>query len=195
MVEESKFIVKLLKISAVLRVKDIKTPKTIDQFWLNLRRFCLGREDNIFIFNKADGRDYKLHIEKISKISDVINLISLMTKQEIFLDDICIVLMCDTSHIKARDLINKKEDAILSLKEVYLFNNQDRDERNNFLNSTPDAIAIIQSGGKIDNEKDCRPAQTSIMSPHLNGLFIHLFGDYFDTVNKSEKGYHLSKYN
>ena len=59
----------------------------------------------------------------------------------------------------------------------------------------PDAIAIIQSGGKIDNEKDCRPAQTSIMSPHLNGLFLHLFGEYFDMVNKSEKGYHLSKYN
>ena len=30
---------------------------------------------------------------------------------------------------------------------------------------------------------------------HLNGLFIHLFGEYFDMVNKSEKGYHLSKYN
>ena len=27
------------------------------------------------------------------------------------------------------------------------------------------------------------------------GKFIHLFGEYFDTVNKSEKGYHLSKYN
>ena len=58
----------------------------------------------------------------------------------------------------------KEEDAIMSLKEVYLFNNLDRDERNNFLYSTPDAITIIQSGGKIDNEKDCRPAQTSIMN-------------------------------
>ena len=105
------------------------------------------------------------------------------------------VLMCDSSHIESSKLFMKEEDAIMSLKEVYLFNNLDRDERNNFLYSTPDAIAIIQSGGKIDNEKDCRPAQTSIMSPYLNGLFIHLFGEYFDTVNKSEKGYHLSKYN
>ena len=103
--------------------------------------------------------------------------------------------MCDISHIKTRDLMIKKEDVILSLKEVYLFNNQNRHERNNFLYSTPDAIAIIQSGGKIDNEKDCKPLQTSIMTPHLNGLFIHLFGEYFDTVNKSEKVYHLSKYN
>lgn len=177
------------------KIKDIQTPKTLEQFRVNLKKFCLGSEDNIFILNKADGRDYKVDIEKISKISDVINLIGLMSKQEIFLDDVSIVLMCDVSHIKGRDLIIKKEDAILSLKEVYLFNNQDRDERNNFLYSTPHAIAIIQSGEKIDNEKDCRPAQTSIMSPHLNGLFIHLFGEYFDTVNKSEKGYHLSKYN
>ena len=177
------------------KIKDIQTPKTLEQFRANLKQFCLGSKNNIFIFNKADGRDYKVDIEKISKISDVINLIGLMSKQEIFLDDVSIVLMCDVFHIKARDLIIKKEDAILSLKEVYLFNNQDRDERNNFLYSTPHAIAIIQSGEKINNEKDCKPAQTSIMSPHLNGLFIHLFGEYFDTANKSEKGYHLSKYN
>ena len=155
----------------------------------------MGSENNIFIFNKADSKDYKVDVEKISKISDVINLIEVMSGREIFLDDVNIILMCDVSHIKAKDLIIKKEDAILSLKEVYLFNNQDRDERNNFLYSTPYAIAIIQSGEKIDNEKDCRPAKTSITSPHLNGLFIHLFGEYFDTANKSEKGYHLSKYN
>ena len=177
------------------KIKDIQTPKTLDQFRLNLKKFCLGSENNIFIFNKANGKDYKVDVEKISKISDVVNLMEVISGQDIFLDDVRIILMCDISHIKTRDLMVKKEDAILSLKEVYLFNNQDRDERNNFLYSTPHAIAIIQSGKKIDNEKDCRPAQTSIMSPHLNGLFIHLFGDYFDTVNKSEKGYHLSKYN
>ena len=177
------------------RIKDIQTPKTLDQFRANLRKFCLGSKNNIFIFNKSDGKDYKVDVEKISKISDVINLIETQSKQSIFLDDVNIVLMCDSSHIEASKLMMKEEDAIMSLKEVYLFNNLDRDERNNFLYSTPDAIAIIQSGGKIDNEKDCRPAQTSIMSPHLIGLFIHLFGEYFDMVNKSEKGYHLSKYN
>ena len=177
------------------KIKDIQKPKTLEQFRVNMKKFCLGSENNIFIFDKAESKDYKVDVEKISKISDVVNLIQVMSGREIFLDDVNIILMCDVSHIKARDLIIKKEDAILSLKEVYLFNNQDRDERNNFLYSTPHAIAIIQSGEKIDNEKDCRPAQTSIMSPHLNGLFIHLFGEYFDTANKSEKGYHLSKYN
>ena len=177
------------------RIKDIQTPKTLDQFRANLKKFCLGSKNNIFIFNKADGKDYKVDVEKISKISDVINLIETQSKQSIFLDDVNIILMCDSSHIEASKLMMKEEDAIMSLKEVYLFNNLDRDERNNFLYSTPDAIAIIQSGEKIDNEKDCRPAQTSIMCPYLNGLFIHLFGEYFDTVNKSEKGYHLSKYN
>ena len=117
------------------KIKDIQTPKTLEQFRGNLKKFCLGSEDNIFIFNKADGKDYKVDIEKISKISDVINLIELRNKQEIFLDDVSIILMCDISHIKARDLMNKKEDAIMSLKEVYLFNNLDRDERNNFLYS------------------------------------------------------------
>ena len=135
-------------------------PKTLEQFRVNLKKFCLGSEDNILIFNKADGKDYKVDIEKISKISDVIYLIGVMDNKEIFLDEVSIILTCDISHIKARDLMNKEEDAIMSLKEVYLFNNQDRDERDNFLYSTPDAIAIIQSGGKIDNEKDCRPAQT-----------------------------------
>ena len=177
------------------KIKDIQTPKTLDQFRLNLKKFCLGSENNIFIYNKADSKDYKVNVEKISKISDIINLIEIMSGREIFLDDVSITLMCDISHIKTSDLMVKKEDVILSLKEVYLFNNQDRYERNNFLFSTPHAIAIIQSGEKIDNEKDCRPAQTSIMCPYLNGLFTHLFGEYFDTVNKSEKAYHLSKYN
>ncbi len=177
------------------KIKDIQTPKTLDQFRLNLKKFCLGSENNIFIYNKADSKDYKVNVEKISKISDIINLIEIMSGREIFLDDVSIILMCDISHIKTSDLMVKKEDVILSLKEVYLFNNQDRYERNNFLLSTPHAIAIIQSGEKIDNEKDCRPAQTSIMCPYLNGLFTHLFGEYFDTVNKSEKAYHLSKYN
>tara|TARA_B100000900_G_C20182280_1_gene554383 strand:+ start:59 stop:598 length:540 start_codon:yes stop_codon:yes gene_type:complete len=176
------------------KIKDIQTPKTLEQFRVNLKKFCLGSEDNIFIFNKADGKDYKVDIEKISKISDVINLISVMDNKEIFLDDVSIVLMCDVSHIKTRELMNKKEDAIMSLKEVYLFNNQDSYERNNFLNSTPHAIGIIQSGGKINGEKDSRPAQTSIISPYFNGLFAHLFGEYFDTAYTSEKEYHLSKY-
>ena len=177
------------------RIKDIQTPKTLDQFRINLKKFCLGCKNNIFIFNKANDKDYRVNIEQISKISDVRNLIDVKGSKRSLKSDVNIVLMCDISHIKTRDLMMKKEDAILSLKEVYLFNNQDTYERNNFLNSTPHAISIIQSGGKIENEKDYRPAQTSIISPHLDELFIHLFGEFFDTVNRSEKGYHLSKYN
>ena len=55
------------------KIKDIQMPKTLEQFRVNLKKFCLGSEDNILIFNKADGKDYKVDIEKISKISDVIN--------------------------------------------------------------------------------------------------------------------------
>lgn len=176
------------------KVQDIKTPKTLEQFRLNLKKFCLGSENNIFIYNTANGTEYKVDIEKISKISDVIELIQVKSKHSILEEDISIILMCDISHIKARDLIVKKEDAILSLKEVYLFNNQDSDERNNFLSSTPYAIEIIKSGGKVKDEKDSKPVQTSIIREYLNDLYRHLFGEYFDTTNTSEKEYHLSKY-
>jgi hypothetical protein len=176
------------------KVQDIKTPKTLEQFRLNLKKFCLGSENNIFIYNTANGTEYKVDIEKISKISDVIELIQVKSKHSILEEDISIILMCDISHIKARDLIVKKADAILSLKEVYLFNNQDSDERNNFLSSTPYAIEIIKSGGKVKDEKDSKPVQTSIIREYLNDLYRHLFGEYFDTTNTSEKEYHLSKY-
>ena len=66
------------------RIKDIQTPKTLDQFRVNLKKFCLGSKNNIFIFNKSDGKDYKVDVEKISKISDVINLIETQSKQSIF---------------------------------------------------------------------------------------------------------------
>ena len=100
------------------RIKDIQTPKTLDQFRANLKKFCLGSKNNIFIFNKADGRDYKVDVEKISKISDVVNLIETQSKQSIFLDDVNIILMCDSSHIEASKLMMKEEDAIMLLKEV-----------------------------------------------------------------------------
>ena len=176
------------------KIEDIQTPKTLNHFKLNLKKFCLGGENDIFLYNTATGKEYKVDIEKISKISDVIELIQVKSKHRILEDDISIILMCDISHIKVRDLMLKKEDAILSLKEVYLFNNQDRDERNNFLNSTPYAIEIIKSGGKIKDEKDSKPVQTSIISQYLNDLYRHLFGEYFDTANTAEKEYHLSKY-
>ena len=66
------------------RIKDIQTPKTLDQFRVNLKKFCLGSKNNIFIFNKSDGKDYKVDVEKISKISDVINLIETQKNNKLF---------------------------------------------------------------------------------------------------------------
>ena len=81
------------------RIKDIQTPKTLDPFRANLKKFCVGSKNNIFIFNKADGKDYTVDVEKISKISDVVNLIETQSKQSIFLDDVNIVLMLSLIHI------------------------------------------------------------------------------------------------
>ena len=50
------------------------------------------------------------------------------------------LLMCDISKINLDDLIMNQEGAIRTLKKLYLFNNQDLEERRNFLNSTSDAI-------------------------------------------------------
>ena len=88
-----------------------------------------------------------------------------------------------------------QEDAIRALKKVYLFNNQDIEERSNFLNSTPYAIEKIISGRKVINEIDTIPLQTAINLETLSGLYYHLFGEYFDTVSNFEIKYNLSKYN
>ena len=65
------------------KIEDIKTPKTLEQFRLNLKKFCLGSENNIFIYNTANVEEYKVDIEKISKISDVIELIQVNSKHSI----------------------------------------------------------------------------------------------------------------
>ena len=76
-----------------------------------------------------------------------------------------------------------------------LFNNQDVEERSNFLNSTPDAIEEIVSGEKVINGIDTRPMQTAINLERLSGLYYHLFGECFDTINLTKKKFNLSKYN
>ena len=43
-----------------------------------------------------------------------------------------LVLMCNISHIRIKNLIINKENLISELKDVYLFNNQDMEERRNF---------------------------------------------------------------
>ena len=102
--------------------------------------------------------------------------------------------MCDMSHINLKDLIMNKEDVIRELKEVYLFNNQDNEERSNFLNSTPNAIDKIVAREKVINDLDAQPNKTALDDETLGALYNHLFGEYFDTANTSEKEYHLSKY-
>ena len=103
--------------------------------------------------------------------------------------------MCDISKINLEDLMMNQEDAIRSLRKVYLFNNQDSEERSNFLTSTPDAIKKIVSREKVRFEIDARPLQTAINLEILSGLYYHLFGEYFDTVNNPKMKYNLSKYN
>ena len=176
------------------KVEDIKTPTNLKEFREGLKKYCLGSKDSIFIYNKINNTKVSVDINKISKMSDVFKFIKNDNVLGITAREFDVIIMCDTSTIKKKDLMMNEEDAIIALKEAYLFNNQDRDERNNFLNSTQYAIEIIKSGGKIKDEKDSKPVQTSIISQYLNDLYRHLFGEYFDTANTSKKEYHLSKY-
>ena len=174
----------------MLKIEDVKTPTNLEEFRQSLKKYCLGNENSIFIYNKINNTKINVDINKISKISDIFKFI----KDDIS-SDYNLVLMCDISHINLEDLIMNKEDVIRELKEVYLFNNQNIDERSNFLNSTPMAIQKIVSGEKIINEIDAQPYQTALDDENLGGLYNHLFGEYFDTINFTKKKINLSKYN
>ena len=179
----------------MLKIEDIKTPKTIKEFRYNLKRYCLGNSDSIFIYNKINGKQYKIEVNKLSKISDILKFLKVDSAIGINVSECNVVLMCDISKIKLEDLMVNQEGAIRSLRKVYLFNNQDSEERSNFLNSTPDAIKRIVSREKVINEIDTRPMQTAINLEILSGLYYHLFGEYFDTVSNPKMKYNLSKYN
>lgn len=177
------------------KVEDIKTPTNLEEFRQGLKKYCLGYKDSIFIYNKINNIKVNVDINKISKMSDIFKLIQHDNNLEDISSDCNLVLMCDISHINLEDLIMNKEDIIRELKEVYLFNNQDKEERSNFLNSTPIAIEKIVSGEKIINEIDYKVHQTSMDYQILRDLYVHLFGEYFDTVTSLKKKYNLSKYN
>ncbi len=179
----------------MLKIEDIKTPNTIEGFRNNLKKYCLGSKENIFIYKKSNGKQYSLNINKISKISDVLKSLKSDNLYSIFAGDFNLILMCDISHINLENVIKKDKNAIFKLREVYLFNNQDREERHNFLSSTERVIEKIISGCEEWKEIDANPEQTAINSNRLSVLYIHLFGEYFDTVRGSKKEYNLSKYN
>ena len=179
----------------MLKIEDIKTPKTIKEFRYNLKRYCLGNTDSIFIYNNINRKQYKIEVNKLSKISDILKFLKVDSAIGINVSECNVVLMCDISKIKLEDLMTNQEGAIRSLRKVYLFNNQDSEERSNFLNSTPDAIERIVSREKVINEIDARPLQTAINLKILSGLYYHLFGEYFDTVSNPKMKYNLSKYN
>ena len=179
----------------MLKIEDIKTPKTIEEFRYNLKRYCLGNTDSIFIYNKTNRKQYKIKVNNLSKISDVFKFLKKDSGIDITARECNVVLMCDLSKINVEDLMIKQEDAVRSLRKVYLFNNQDSEERSNFLNSTPDAIEKIVSREKVINEVDIIPVQTAINLEILSGLYYHLFGEYFDTVSNPKIKYNLSKYN
>ena len=179
----------------MLKVEDVKTPKTIEEFRLNLKKYCLGSADCIFIYNKTNKKRYKIEVNKLSKISDVFEFLKVDSAIGITPKECNVVLMCDISEINIANLMMYQEDTIRSLREVYLFNNQDRQERSNFLNSTPEVIEKIVSREKVINEIDTRPLQTTINLEILSGLYYHLFGEYFDTLSNPKMKYNLSKYN
>ncbi len=179
----------------MLKIEDIKTPKTIEGFRYNLKRYCLGNYDSIFIYNKINRKQYKIEVNKLSKISDIIKFLKVNGVVGITSRICNVVLMCDISKINFKDLMLNQEDLVRSLRKLYLFNNQDIEERNNFLNSTPYAIEKIVSREKVSNIIDTRPLQTAINLEILSGLYYHLFGEYFDTVSNTKMKYSLSKYN
>ena len=179
----------------MLKIEDIKTPKTIEEFRYNLKRYCLGNTDSIFIYNKINRKQYKIKVKNLSKISDVLKFLKKESGIDITAKECNVVLMCDISKINLEDLMTNQEDVIRSLRKVYLFNNQDIEERSNFLNSTPDAIEKIIAKEKITNEIYTRPLQTAINQEILSGLYYHLFGEYFDTIGDTTIKYNLSKYN
>ena len=179
----------------MLKIEDIKTPKTIEEFRYNLKRYCLGNSDSIFIYNKINGNKYTIEVNKLSKISDIFKCLEADYAVGITAKECNLVLMCDISKINIKDLMMNQENAIRALKKVYLFNNQDIEERSNFLNSTPYAIEKIVLGRKVIDEIDTRPLQIAINLEILSELYYHLFGEYFDTVSNSKIKYNLSKYN
>ena len=179
----------------MLKIEDIKTPTTIEEFRDNLKKYCLGYKESVFIYNKRNRKKFNININKISKISDVFKFIKDDNVLGISAREFDVVLMCDISNINAKDLMMNEKDAIRSLKEVYLFNNQDIYERTNFLNSTSSAIDKIVNGEKVINETNAHPYQTALDDETLGGLYNHLFGEYFDTINFTRKKFNLSKYN
>ena len=50
-------------------------------------------------------------------------------------------------------------------------------------------------GEKFIKEIDAQPYQTALDDEMLGGLYNHLFGEYFDTINFIKKKINLSKYN
>ena len=179
----------------MVKIENIKTPKTIEEFRFNLKSYCLGYNDRIFIYNRINRKQYKIEVNKLSKISDVFEFIRDDFTKDFAVRHFNIVLMCDLSNINMKDIIMNKEEAIKLFREVYFFNNQSSEERSHFLNSTPYAVKKIVSGKKIFSETDYNPKQTAMNLDILSGLYFHLFGKYFDTVSAAKIKYNLSKYN
>ena len=177
------------------KVEDIKTPTNLKEFRESLKKYCLGNMDSIFIYNRTNNRKISVDINRISKTSDIFKLIQDDSKLDDISNEYNLVLMCDISHINFKELIMNKKNVIRELKEVYLFNNQNIDERSNFLNSTFVAIEKIVAGEKFIKEIDTQPYQTALDDENLEDLYNHLFGEYFDTINLSKKKFNLSKYN
>ena len=77
----------------LVKNEDIITPKTIEEFRHNLKKYCLGNTDSIFIYNKINRKQYKIKVNNLSKISDVFKFLK-DTGIDITAKECNIVLMC-----------------------------------------------------------------------------------------------------
>ena len=185
----------------MIKIEDIITPSTIEEFRNNLKKYCLGNDNKLFIYSNTidvinkkrieNKIKFNVDINKVTKVSDILLQCSEEGYETL---DYYIVLMFDFSHIDVYNFMIRNQNAIQSLKEVNVFNNQDKEERKNFLNSTSFAIEKITSGEKIINEKDARPKYTRINELKLTNLFYHIFGNFFDLVIGEKNNIKLSKY-
>ena len=91
----------------MLKIEDIITPKTIEEFRHNLKKYCLGNTDSIFIYNKINRKQYKIKVNNLSKISDVFKFLKKDSGIDITARECNVVLMCDLSKIKRRRFNDK----------------------------------------------------------------------------------------
>ena len=169
----------------MIKLQDIKTPKTIEEFRNNLKKFCLGSKGILFIYYRDTKKKYDIEIKGLSKISDAFNQID---KGSITAKDFDIILMFDYTHLNFLSINNIDYNTIEELKKINVFNNDNVDERKNFLFSSKGARDNITTGKKITEETIFSLINYSAMDMTILGnIYLHLFGTFYDIVGFIKK--------